>query len=399
MAEFDLSQAQPLEPLEYDISQAQLIGIPQPRGALRGAADLALEVGSGAIKGVKFISDAAGASNPVSDVLADADAYVKGLQSAQAKGEDQRMAAIMAEAQDAGVWEQVKSAFSAAGEAPVRSALGALGTSAPVIAASLLPGVREATWGTRIAALGGMSGVQGAGIVKGSIYDAVERRMLEANATPEEAAAEASRQQAYGGPNSPNIMLAGGLGVAAGITGVQPAIVRALGGGAGRKTAQELVRSLLTGLVKEVPLEATQGGQEQFAQNIAEQNAGFDTPTWRGVAGNWALEGLLAAPGGLAGGALDATGRPRPSASPPIAGREGMSTHRATYSCCRPAALRGSMQSSWGYTAWERGSGYPCGGATCFRQARRRCAEERWDAVSWRAASRQRACRGRAAAL
>jgi hypothetical protein len=288
----------------------------QPRSALRGAADLALEVGSGAIKGVKFISDAAGASNPVSDALAGADAYVKGLQSAQAKGEDQRMAAIMAEAQDAGVWDQVKAAFSAAGEAPVRSALGALGTSAPVIATSLLPGVGQATWGARLATLGGLSGVQGAGVVKGSIYDAVERRMLEAGATPEQATAEASRQQEYGGSNAANIALGAGLGVAAGSMGVESAIVRALGAAAGRETAEGLVRSTLTGLVKEAPLEATQGGQEQFAQNIAEQNAGFDTPTWRGVAGQASLEGLLSAPGGLAGGALDTMGGARPAAPP-----------------------------------------------------------------------------------
>ncbi len=174
---------------------------PKRRGLIRGVADTGLQVVGSAVSGVQFLTDVGGARNPVSEKLSNISEYVKSLQSAYAKGEDQTIAAIMAQAQDEGVWEQVKAAARAAGVAPVRLALGGIATGVPIIAASLIPGVREAAWGTRLGILGGLGGVQGVGMTKSGIYEAVEQRMLEAGASPEEAAAEAQRQQAYTGPN------------------------------------------------------------------------------------------------------------------------------------------------------------------------------------------------------
>ena len=278
---------------------------PESRGALRGVADVGLELGSGAIKGVKFMSDALGADNPVSGALADVNNYVKSLQSAQAKGEDQKIAAIMKEAEDKGVWEQVKAAFSGAGEAPIRQSVGALATGLPIMAASMIPGVREASWGARLATMGSLGAAQGAGIVKSTIYDEVKQRALQEGKSETEAQALASKAQAYSGENFDQIAMGAGLNAAASMTGFQPAVVKAVSGEAGKGAARGLIGSTALGVLKEVPFEAAQGGQEQVAGNVAQDRAGFATPTFRGAVGAMTMEGLLAAPGGAVGGALD----------------------------------------------------------------------------------------------
>lgn len=283
---------------------------PQARGMLRGVADTGLEVVSGAAKGIKFMSDAFGADNAVSGALDDVSKYVKGLQSAQAQGEDKRMAQIMKEAEDKGIWEQVKAGLSAASEAPVRQTIGALATGIPQIAATMVPGLREASWGTRMATLSGLGAVQGAGMAKSSMHDAVYQRAIEEDRSPEEAAALAQQAQAYTGDNAGQIALGAGLNAAASGTGFAPALLKTLGKRAATDAAQDLAmptmgKALGMGVVKEVPLEATQGGQEQLAGNVAQSNAGFETPLGRGVAGSATMEGALSMGGGLVGGAMD----------------------------------------------------------------------------------------------
>lgn len=295
---------------------------PEERGMLRGIADTGLEVVSGAAKGIKFMTDVVGANNAASRGLDAVSTFAKDLQSAQAKGEDQRMGEIMRAAEDQGVWEQVKAALSAAGEAPIRQSLGAIGTGLPIMAASMLPGLREAAWGTRMGAVAGMGAAQGAGIVKSSIYDAVYERAKQEGRTEEEARAMAEQQQSYS--ENPGLIAGGSaLGGAASATGLTPALMRTFarsGAGAGADAAAPgLMRSLGMGLLKETPLEAGQGGQEQYAGNMGQNRAGFETPWQRGVAGASTLEAALSAPGGLAGGAMDYAGAknaPIPAPSP-----------------------------------------------------------------------------------
>lgn len=287
---------------------------PEPsRGTLRAVADVGLEAASGAAKGIKFMSDVFGASNPVSQGLQGVSDFAKELQSAQAKGEDQRIAQLMKEAEDKGVGEQVKAALRAAGEAPVRQAIGAIGTSVPMIAASMVPGLREASWGTRAAALGGMGGAQGVGVVKSQMYDSVYQRAIEEGRGEQDARALAQQAQAYSPENAGDIALGGVLGVGAALTGFEPAAARAVGGAVAKTAQRGLMQSTLRGTLTEALPEAIQGGQEQVAGNQAQQRAGFDTPTFRGVAGSATMEGVLSAPGGAVGGMLDARGaKPAP---------------------------------------------------------------------------------------
>lgn len=267
-------------------------------GALR---DTAVAAGSGAVTGIQLLANAAGAGNAVSQKLGDAADYVRGFETEARREERAARAEKIKKAEASGsTWEEVKANVGAFAEAPIDTTVEALGTSLPTIAATALTRGK-----LRAPVAGAMGAAQGAGTVKGAIYDAVKQQHLDAGATPEEAEARAVEAQAYGGDNAGQIALGAGLGVAAGTTGVEGVVGRMLGNEAGEAAAQGVIRSTLLGAAKEAPLEAAQGGQERLASNIALQNEGFDTPTWQGVAGQAALEGLAGAAAGGGFGAVE----------------------------------------------------------------------------------------------
>ena len=280
-------------------------------GALR---DTAVAAGSGAVTGAQLLANAAGADNAVAQKLGDAADYVRGFETEARREERAARAAKIKAAEESGsTWEEIKANVGAFTEAPIDTTLEALGTSLPSIAATALTRGRG-----RVVAGSGMGAAQGAGAVKGSSYDAVEQEYLQAGATPEEAAARAAEAQAYSGDNSGQIALGAGLGAVAGSTGIEGAVGRMLGREAGEQAAQGVVRSTLTGAAKEAPIEATQGGQERLASNLALQNEGFDTPTWQGVAGQAALEGVAGAAAGGGFGAVEGALARDPQSAPAV---------------------------------------------------------------------------------
>ncbi len=280
-------------------------------GALR---DTAVAAGSGAVTGVQLLANAAGADNAVAQKLGDAADYVRGFETVARREERAARAAKIKAAEESGsTWEEIKANVGAFAEAPIDTTVEALGTSLPTIAAAALTRGK-----VRAPVAGALGGAQGAGAVKGSIYDTVEQEHLAAGATPEEAQARAAEAQSYGGDNAAQIALGAGLGVVAGTTGIEGAVGRVLGREAGEQAAQGVVRSTLTGAVKEAPIEAMQGGQERLASNLALQNEGFDTPTWQGVAGQAALEGVAGAAAGGGFGAVEGALARDPQSAPAV---------------------------------------------------------------------------------
>lgn len=288
---------------------------PEPTSLARSVGDSAIALGTGVAQGVKMISDAAGAGNAVSRLIG------KGIKAAEDLESDQRKAQKLARAQtikaaeDSGsTWEEVKAYAGSFADAPLDTTLNAVGSVVPTLAAAALTGGGSAAaqLAARAAPMA-IGAVQGAGAVKGGIYDAVEQRHLDAGATPEQAAQRADVAQAYSGDNLGSIATGAGLGVLAGSTGAEAAVRRLAGGGAVKHAVDESVKGIAKGaalgVAKEAPLEAVQGGQERLAANLAEQGEGFDTPTMRGVMGQAALEGLAAAPLGGGLGAVEASGR------------------------------------------------------------------------------------------
>jgi hypothetical protein len=300
---------------------------------LRSVADVPLSVGRGAVQGVRFLADTFGADNPVSNALRGTEDYIGDLMSAGAKRDAEEIGRIMKEAEDKGVGAQLAAALEALTVAPVDLISQALGTAAPTILGGIAGfaikgGLKAGATAAQIASgsklagqIGaGVGGAMGAGVVKSTIYDAVEDALIEAGEKPEVAKAKAVEAQEYTGDNWGSILAGTALGGLAGVTGIEKNIVgRFAAKEAAKETAEQNVakqaaeQTIVGAAAKEAAPEALQAGQEQLAANLALQgeidprtNLPFDVPTFRGVAGQAALEGLLGA--GLGAG-VEATGR------------------------------------------------------------------------------------------
>jgi hypothetical protein len=290
-------------PQEKGVVEDYLEEVPLIGGFLTGAADIGLAGAQGAAGAIGSVAEAFGADNAVASFFDDISKGAGDLISAEEKGDLAAGQRALKEAEDKGILEQVKAAAYAFSKSPLTMTAQALGSVAPVAATTLLTG------GVGGAALGV---AQGAGAVKGSIYDGVEQAAIERGVDPKTAKAMADEAQSYLGKNTDQIALGAVLGGIASRFGLEPAAARVVG----KEIAESAVeRSLLSrmgrGLAAEALPEAAQAGQERMAQNIALQREDYDVPTMRGVAGQAALEGIM---GGVPGAALGAFDRPTPAA-------------------------------------------------------------------------------------
>ena len=292
----------------------------------RQVADVPLKVGAGVVGGVRMVTDAFGANNPVSQNLKGMEGYISDLFSAQSKKDSAEISRIMKDAEDKGVGDQLKAAVDAFSTAPVDFLSNALGTAAPAIAAGMAGAV------LRLGALGvgalqaGTGAAMGAGIVKGSIYDAVKEELKKTDMSPEQVEARAQKAQEYGGQNLDSILAGAALTGLASTVGIDPIIARGLskkiiGEAAGKEAAKQAPKGVVRRTAEVAALEAIpeglQGAQEKLAENIALQREGIETPTMRGVVGAGALEALAGAGTGAAVGALSPQGT-APEATPVI---------------------------------------------------------------------------------
>jgi hypothetical protein len=303
---------------------------PADQSFLREVADVPLKLAGGVTTGVRLIADAFGADSDVSKNLRGAEEWISKLYSAQSKQDSQEVQSIMQAAEDQGVGDQVIAGLKAFTVAPIDMVVNALGTSAPAIVAGLLS-IVSAPVGA--AAVLGAGALMGAGTIKGAIYDATKEILSEQGGiSPEQIEAAAIKAQEYGGENLDQILLGAGVGAIAGRTGAETSIIRQLSKSilgraaateAGEVTAEAAARAAAVaaatkkiaerGMKKqagitaatELGTEGFQGGQEQFAANLAQQRQGFDTPLMRGVVGQGTLEGLAGAGLGAVTGARE----------------------------------------------------------------------------------------------
>jgi len=314
---------------------------PQDQSVLRQFADVPLKVGAGAVTGVRMIADAFGANTDVSKSLRGVEDEIAALYSAQSKKDSKEIARIMKEAEDKGIGDQLAAAVKAVSVAPVDLISNSLGTAAPAILAGL---ATFFTGGAPIVATGltlGTGAIMGAGSAKSAIYDATKEVLTEkTKMTPEQIEAAAVKAQEYDGKNLDQILISAGIGAIGARTGAEPIIARQLAKDIiGRTTAEQAAATAATqttgreatraavkaateeatktaaerGIVKqgaitagkEFATESAQGGQEQIAQNIAQQREGFDVPTMRGVVSQGTMEGLAGAGMGAAAGARE----------------------------------------------------------------------------------------------
>jgi len=284
---------------------------PEKQSFLRQVADVPIGIARGAAQGIRMIADAFGPDNVVSQAYRGMEDMLGELYSAQAKNDQKKIAQIMKDAEDKGIGDQLVAAVQAFATAPVDMLSQALGTAAPIVAGGLLGSVARLGAAGVGAVQTGLGAAMGAGTVKGTIYEAVKGALTDAGEDPKVAERKAREAQSYTGENWGQVLAGTALGGLAGKFGVEDLLLKrftqkAAQEGVGAVTPGVLRRSLTAGATEAVP-EMAQAGQEQLAENVALQRAGFDVPTFRGVAGQAALEGLAGAGLGAGLGALPGT--------------------------------------------------------------------------------------------
>lgn len=287
------------------------------RTATQAVGDAALGAASGVVTGVKLLSDVFGADNPVSQTLDGANKALMETQSPYRQDQRAERAATIRQAENSGsTWEEIKANVGGFIEAPVETTLNALGTSAPTLLMSVLPGLGQAQ-AARLILQGAVGAGQGVGAAKSGIYDAVRDELIATGKySRDDAEKVAAGAQAYDSANAGNLALNGLLGVVAGTSGIEGAASRMLNRGAGQAAARGIAGRAGMGVVKESPVEGAQGGFERYTSNVALQNEGFNVDPMRGVVGQAAGEAIASAPGGALFGALD---RGLPPALQPVA--------------------------------------------------------------------------------
>ena len=278
--------------------------------------DLAASFGIGALGSTKALTDVAGAENVLSTKLGSGVESLQQGMTPERRAEMERQAARMKAAEASGsTFEEIKAGALNVAEAPIQSAAQAIGSfvpyllSTPVAAGLRLTGASKAVIEAVAKQAPKVIGTaQGAGAVKGSIYEGVLRAEMEAGVDPELAKQKADAAQSYFGDNFEQIALGAGLGLAAGSTGVEKFLTPAGRAGAtpgvGRRVAGATIAESLP--------EAAQGGQERLAENLALQRAGYDVDTFAGVAGAATQEALTGALG-----AAPIAAMVRPEVKPP----------------------------------------------------------------------------------
>ena len=283
----------------------RLLEAAKPEPFTREVLDVPVKIAQGTAGTTRAISESFGANNEFTQSVKGVEDYLARLASAQSRQDSDEIGLIMKEAEDKGVGEQLKAALKAFSVAPIDFLAQAAGSTVPILLGAVAgaPGVI------------GTAALAGAGTVKGTIYDTVKEELKAAGVSEQEAEARAQLAQEYGGENLDMILAGTALGVVAGRTGVERYI---LGKVAAKRAAQQVAQkgvvrqALETGATEAIP-EAVQAGQEQLAANIALQREGLDVPTFRGVAGQAALEAIA---GGTLGAGIGAAGAAGPAQPP-----------------------------------------------------------------------------------
>ena len=274
------------------------------------AKDTAVALGQGIVGAGKSLTDVFGAENIASKKLGEVSKTLGEQISPERQAEMQRRQVLQEKASKSGsLTEEISTYLGGVTEAPVQALAQGLGSIVPYVGTGIIGGIAK-LGGATITALNTVIGAaQGAGAVKGSLYDSVKQELEKSGMSSKEAAAKASKAQEYLGENFLDIAGGTALGGVAARFGVEKLLQR----GAADKLSPSLIPRVGKAALGEAPLEGAQGAQEQLAINRALQKQGFDVDTFQGVAGSAARDAAI---GALTGAAVGVRG-PSPVAETP----------------------------------------------------------------------------------
>jgi hypothetical protein len=285
--------------------QAQLLYTPKEiRKNTSGFSDVATAAKQGLVGTAKSLTDVFGAENEYSQKLAGVQQRLEQEYTPERALERQKREQLQEEAAKSGdLTNEITTFLGGVTEAPVQALASGLASIVPYVGTGIIGGVFKLGAPT-VAALNSVLGAsQGAGSIKGSVYSSVKKELEKGGMNPKEAEDRAIKAQEYLGDNWKNIIAGAGIGAVAGRKGVEELLVP----GALARQQANIIPRVATTVLKEAPIEGLQGGQQQFAENIALQQEGFDVPTFQGVAGSAARD---AATGAIVAAPLGAIARP-----------------------------------------------------------------------------------------
>lgn len=295
--------------------------------------DTLVSAAQGAVGGAKsLVTGLTGAGTGASEVFDPAQKWLGEKLSPERRAEQQRRALLEQEAAKTGKpLEEVSAGLGGIKEAPVQTVAQGIGSAVPTVLLGAGAAALGAAVGAPVAIAAGvgiglkylLGGIQGAGEVKGSIYDAVKQE-LEDNKVPEAAAKQqAIAAQDYLGKNWGTISAGMGVGALAGGTGVESTLLKRLSKPVAARAAADVAkdtaqkgagRELVGAIAKEAGTEGLQGGQEKYAENVALTREGYLRDAMAGVYGAAARD---AAMGALTGAAVQPLAKSRPAAEQP----------------------------------------------------------------------------------
>lgn len=295
----------------YTHKRAPAAPPPAPKAGF-SLADQALGLGQGVIGTGKSLTDIFGADNAVSEALGRGQTALGELKTPGRQAEIVARQQKIKAAEGTGFLNEIGAELGGIAEAPYEATAQALGSVVPYALTSVVGAAAKLLPATIRIINTIVGAAQGAGSIKGSVYDTVKNKLMESGMSEAKAKEQATLAQEYRSENAPDIGLGSVLGAAGARFGIEPALIK----GAGEKAAAKFIPRVATAAAAEAPLEGAQGGQEKIAQNRALQKQGFDVPTFQGVAGRAAGDAAL---GALAAGAVGATQGPKRVAPPPVA--------------------------------------------------------------------------------
>jgi hypothetical protein len=280
---------------------------PTDKPADFSAKETALALGQGIVGAGKSIADVFGAENVASQALGKVQTTLGEQFSPERKAEMARREEIQKKAAESGsLTEEISAFLGSVADAPVQSLAQGLGSIVPYVGTGIIGAIAKLGGPTVMAINTALGATQGAGAVKGSIYDSVRNELINTGMDPKEATDKATKAQEYLGGNLLDI--AGGA--ALGGVGARFGVEKLLTPGAAAKLDAGLLSRMGKAALAEAPLEGTQAFQEQTAVNRALQQAGFDVSTFKGAAGAAARDAAIGALTGSAVGAVRAPGTP-----------------------------------------------------------------------------------------
>jgi len=282
--------------------------------------DTALSLGQGVVGAGKSLTDVFGAGNVASETL---ESWQKGMGEAmtpERQAEIARRQQLEKQAAESGsITNEISTFLGGVAEAPVQSLAQGLGSIIPYVGTGVVGAVGKLLPAT-VRTLNALVGAaQGAGTIKGSVYENVEKELRQQGMSETAAKSQAAKAQEYLGANFLNIAGGMALGAWAARTGVEKLLTKEGREQAGERFLPRIGRAIR----EEIPAEAAQGGQEQYASNVALQRVGANVPTFQGVAGAAARDAAVA---GLTAGVVGAARGPSAKPYTPDAETERLQT-------------------------------------------------------------------------